>query len=319
MKCLIVQPVHEAGLDLLRRNGITPVTCPGTDAESMAHAVMGCDAAITRDAGFPALAFDAADRLRAVVVHGTGHNAVDKEAAQARGVLVANTPGANAQSVAELTLGLALSLARGIPAADRWEREGRPGFRESTGFVELSGKTVCVIGWGSIGSRFGAMAASALGMRVLVHSPRARDTGSFTRVDHLEEALGQADLVTLHTPLRPETRHMIGAARLAAMKAGALLVNVARAELVDEVALAEALNAGHLGGAALDVYAAGAPQGPLGDCGKVIFTPHLGGTTEEALRRAALRAAAHVITALQGGSPDSVVIPWPAPPSEASA
>ncbi|MGY9047102.1 3-phosphoglycerate dehydrogenase [Puniceibacterium antarcticum] len=320
MKCLIVQPVHEDGLALLRRSGIEPVACNGTDPASIARDVLGCDAAITRDAGFPREAFEAADRLRAVVVHGTGHNAVDKEAALARGVLVANTPGANAQSVAELTLGLALALARGLHVANQWERDGRAGFRESTQFAELSGKTALVVGWGSIGSRFGQMVASAFGMRVLVHSPRARDTGSFVRVDHLEDGLAEADLVTLHTPLRPETHHMMSAARLAAMKPGALLVNVARAELVDEAALAAALECGQIGGAALDVYSLGAPRGPLAEFPNVIFTPHLGGTTEEALRRVALGAAGHVITALTGGIPDTALTPLAAPASqEASA
>ncbi|ANT63440.1 3-phosphoglycerate dehydrogenase (plasmid) [Salipiger sp. CCB-MM3] len=320
MKCLIVQPVHDAGLALLRSNGIEPVPCSGTDAASIARSVQGCDAAITRDAGFPREAFEAADRLRAVVVHGTGHNAVDKEAAIERGVLVANTPGANAQSVAELTLGLALALARGVPGADRWERAGTPGFRESVSFRELSGKTVLVVGWGSIGSRFGQMAASAFGMKVLVHSPRARDIGGFTRVGSLEEGLAQADLVTLHTPLRPETHRMFNAARFAAMKPGAQLVNVARAELIDEAALAGALASGHLGGAALDVYSHGAGTGPLAAFSNVIFTPHLGGTTEEALRRVAMGAAGHVVTALTGGVPETVLTPVPqAQTAEASA
>ncbi|WP_226629437.1 NAD(P)-dependent oxidoreductase [Alloyangia pacifica] len=309
MKCLIVQPVHDAGLALLRSHGIEPVPCSGTDAAGIARSVRGCDAAITRDAGFPREAFEAADRLRAVVVHGTGHNAVDKEAAIERGVMVANTPGANAQSVAELTLGLALALARGVTGADRWERAGTPGFRESISFRELTGKTVMVVGWGSIGSRFGQMAAAAFGMKVLVHSPRARDIGGFTRVDSLEDGLTQADLVTLHTPLRPETHHMFNATRFAAMKPGAQLVNVARAELVDEAALAEALASGQCGGAALDVYSHGAGTGPLADFSNVIFTPHLGGTTEEALRRVALGAAGHVVTALTGGVPETVLTP----------
>lgn len=309
MKCLIVQPMHEDGLALLRRHGIEPVACSGTDADSIARSVRGCDAAITRDAGFPRAAFEAADRLRAVVVHGTGHNAVDKEAAAERGVMVANTPGANAQSVAELTLGLALALARGVTGADRWEREGRPGFRESLSFRELSGKTALVVGWGAIGSRFGQMAANAFGMRVLVHSPRAREVGAFPRVAALEEGLAEADLVTLNTPLRAETHHLMNAARLAAMKPGAHLVNVARAELIDEAALAGALERGALGGAALDVYSHGAATGPLAAFSNVIFTPHLGGTTEEALRRVALGAAGHVVTALSGGVPETVLTP----------
>lgn len=309
MRCLIVQPVHECGLDLLRKNGIEPVLCPAPDAASIARAVKGCDAAITRDAGFPRIAFEAADRLRAVVVHGTGHNAVDKIAAAERGVLVANTPGANAQSVAELTLGLALSLARRIPAADRAVKGGVPGFREIAPFSELSGQTVLVVGWGEIGRRFGRMADAALGMRVLVYSPRARDTGPFGRIDRLEDGLAEADLVTLHTPLRQETHHLLNAATLATAKPGAFLVNVARAELIDEAALAAALAAGRIGGAALDVYSDGAAGGPLGSDDRVIFTPHLGGTTEAALRRVALGAAGHVVTALAGGIPETVLTP----------
>ncbi len=309
MKCLIVQPIHDAGLDQLQRNGIEPVFCDTPDAAGIAQAVRGCDAAITRDAGFPRQAFEAADRLRAVVVHGSGHNAVDKDAAIETGVLVANTPGANAQSVVELTLGLALALARGVTTADTWERRGQAGFRESTRFQELSGKTALVVGWGQIGSRFGHLAAQALRMEVLVYSPRATDTQGFESLDRLEDGLARADLLTLHTPYRPDTHHMINAVRLAAMKPSALLVNVARAELVDESALARALNSGQLGGAALDVYGPGAPQGPLSTCRNVIFTPHLGATTEEALRRVALGAADHVITALNGGRPATTLTP----------
>jgi D-3-phosphoglycerate dehydrogenase len=131
--------------------------------------------------------------------------------------------------------------------------------------------------------------------------------------------MAQADLVTLHTPLRPETHHMMNAERLGAMKPGALLINVARAELIDEAALAEALASGRCGGAALDVYSAGAPTGPLAQFPDVIFTPHLGGTTEEALRRVALGAAGHVITALSGGVPDTVLTPVSKQPEETGA
>ena len=317
MKCLIVQPIHDAGLDLLRQNGIEPVFCNSPDAAGIARAVAGCDAAITRDAGFPRQAFEAADRLRAVIAHGSGHNAVDKEAAAEAGVLVANTPGANAQSVVELTLGLALALARGVTTADQWERAGQTGFRESTRFLELAGKTVLVAGWGQIGSRFGHLAAIGLGMEVLVYSPSAQDTQEYEKIARLEDGLARADLVTIHTPYRPDTHHMFNADRLAAMKPGALLVNVARAELVDEDALARALASGHLGGAALDVYSPGAPQGPLADCRNVIFTPHLGATTEEALRRVTLGAVGHVITALNGGRPATTLTP--PSPSEVSA
>ena len=309
MRCLIVQPIHETGLALLRRNGVEPVPCPAPDMATVARHIPGCQAVITRDAGLSAPAFAAADRLRVVVVHGTGHDPVDKAAAAARGVVIANTPGANAQSVAELALGLALAVARRIPAADRAQRTGAAGFRESARFTELAGKTALIVGWGAIGRSFGRMLDRALGMTVLVHSPRAADTAPYRRVAGLAEGLAQADLVSLHTPLRAETRGMMGPAQFAALKPGAILLNLARAGLVDEPALCQALTSGRLAGAGLDVWSGDAPQGPLAAFPNVVFTPHLGGTTEDALIRVAEAAARHVIDALSGRLPETAINP----------
>lgn len=308
MHCLIVQPIHEAGLSLLRQNGIHPLLCPAPDMPTVMRHIPGCQAVITRDAGLSGPGFAAADNLRVIVVHGTGYDPVDKAAAAARGVLIANTPGANAQSVAELALGLALAVARRIPAADRAQRAGLAGFRKSARFVELSGKTALIVGWGAIGQRVGAMLNRALGMTVLVHSPRATGFGPCRPVD-LTEGLALADLVSLHTPLRPETRGMIGQGQFDLMKPGAILLNLARAGLVDEGALCAALASGRLGGAGLDVCSAEAPLGPLAAFPNVVFTPHLGGTTEDALRRVACAAAGHVVTALSGRLPETAINP----------
>lgn len=303
MKCLIVQPIHQDGIAMLREAGITPVICPTADMETVSRLVPGCIAAITRDAGFSAQAFAAADSLKVVVVHGAGHDAVDKDAATARGILACNTPGANARSVSELALGLALAAARLIPAADRAERDGHSGFREREKTLELFGKTALIVGWGNTGSELGRMLRSAFGMRVLVHSPRVADIGDFERAASLHDGLAQADLISLHTPMRPETKGLIGREALAHVRTGAILVNTARAGLVDEDALAEAISAGRLSAAALDVYSHGAPQGPLGQSDRVIFTPHLGGATEEALQRMAVATVRNVLTALSGTRP----------------
>lgn len=303
MKCLIVQPVHEVGLEKLRAHGVEPVFPASPAMSDVAVALPGCDAVITRDAGLTAEAFATADRLRVVVVHGTGHDAVDKVAASAHGVLVANTPGANARSVAELAVGLALSAARRLPAADAWERAGRTGFRESAVFTELSGKTALIVGFGVIGRHTARMLHQAFGMEILVHSPRVSDAEGFEKVAGLAEGLARADLISLHTPLRPETRHLIGEDSLRGVKPGAILVNVGRAGLVDEAALAVSLADGRIAGAGLDVYEHGAPQGPLGQFDQVIFTPHLGATTEEALQRVVLGAVDSVLTALRGELP----------------
>ncbi|MTH66209.1 NAD(P)-dependent oxidoreductase [Paracoccus shanxieyensis] len=305
MKCLIVQPIHPEGLARLRDNGIQPVLPRSADMADVAAAIGQCDAVITRDKGLTASAIAAAPALKVISVHGTGHDAVDKIAAADRGIVVCNVPGANARSVAELALGLALAAARGISGGDRAERMGQGGFRESTRFIELQGKTVLIVGWGAIGRELGRMLDLAFGMRVLVHSPRASDIGGYTRVT-LEEGLAQADLISLHTPMRPETRHMMNAARFALAKRGAILVNTARQGLVDEAALADALRSGQIAAAGLDTYEHGAPLGPLAEL-PVVFTPHLGATTDEALIRVATRAVDHVIEALQGRRPATTV------------
>lgn len=308
MKCLIIQPIHEDGLQALRSGGVEPVICPAPDMATVATHVGDCDAAITRDAGFSAAALAAAPKLRAVVVHGAGYDPVDVAAATARGVLVCNTPGVNAQSVAELALGLAIAAARRIPAADRCERAGEHGYRESGGFVELHGKTALIVGWGHIGARVGRLLNAALGMDILIYSPVCDDDFGFTRIAALEEGLARADLVSLHAPLTASTSGLISHASLAALKPGAILINTARAGLVDEAALAQALASGRVRAAALDVYSAEAPTGQLAAfADRVIFTPHLGGTTDDSLARVATAAAGHVLTVCAGGIPATTI------------
>ncbi|OQP86461.1 3-phosphoglycerate dehydrogenase [Rhizobium rhizosphaerae] len=309
MKCLIVQPVHAAGLARLEQGGVTPVLCPDAELETIIGLIGDCDAVMTRDAGLCAEAIAAADRLKVIVAHGAGHDAIDKVAASQRGILVCNTPGANARSVSELALGLAIAAARLIPAADRAVREGSKGFREAERFHELFGKTALIVGWGATAQGLGRMLDVAFGMRILIHSPRSTGTLPYARVASLEEGLGIADLISLHTPLREETRNLLDRRAFAAVKRGAILVNTARAGLIDEAALADAIADGTIAGAGLDVYTAGAAQGPLGASNRVIFTPHLGGTTGEALERVAYAAAGHVLTALSGARPETTVTP----------
>ncbi len=307
MRCLIVQPIHADGVDLLGQAGVEPVLCPNPDMETVARMIAGSEAVITRNAGLSAAAIEASDRLRVIVVHGAGHDTIDKDAASRKGILVCNTPGANARSVSELALALALAAARRIPAADRSERAALHGFRERETFCELSGKTALIVGFGATGAGLGHMLKAAFGMRVLVYSPRVSDLQGFERVTSLEAGLPLADLVSLHTPLRPETQHLLGERAFSVVRPGAILVNTARAGLVDETALAAAIEAGRISAAGLDVYTHDAPKGALAATDRVIFTPHLGGTTEEALRRVAVASARHVLTALSGERPDTAL------------
>ena len=306
-KCLIVQPIHQIGIDILRRAGITPILCPDPSPETVLRMISGCFAVITRDAGLNAEAIAASGTLRVIAVHGTGHDTVDKSAAMATGTIICTTPGANARSVAELTLGLSLALARRIPAADRAVRDSATGYRERECFIELKGKTALIIGWGHIGRLVGAMFSSGLGMKILAFSPHVADIRGADKVHDLYAGLAKAHLISLHTPLRPETDSMIDSEAFAAMRPGALLVNTARARLIDEAALADALDYGVVAGAALDLFSADAPTGPLGCDPRVILTPHLGGTTEEALARTAEAAAQNVISVLNGTKPDTAL------------
>lgn len=307
MKCLIVQPIHDAGTALLKKAGVEPVFCPDAEPATVARSIRDCQAVITRDAGLSADAIAAAGTLKVIVSHGAGHDSIDKVAAGRRGILVCNTPGANARSVSELALGLAISAARLIPAADRAVRGGSHGFREASTFHELFGKTVLIVGWGAIARDLARMLDIAFGMRVLVYSPRSSGDLPYERVVNLSDGLALGDLISIHTPLREETRNLFDARAFAWVKRGAILVNTARAGLIDEDALAAAIENGVIAGAGLDVYSPGAAQGPLGASNRVIFTPHLGGTTGEALERVAIAAAGYVVTALSGGRPATTI------------
>lgn len=307
MKCLIIQPVHEDGLQLLRAAGIIPVICPDPSEATVQSLIGDCVAVITRDRGLSAASIRAGQALRVVVLHGAGHDVIDKEAATAHGVLVCNTPGANAQSVVELALGLSIAAARMVAACDHNERAGQHGTRERVRTTELAGKTALIVGFGTIGRGLAQILSLGLGMRVLVHSPNARDLAGFEAAPDLAAGLAMADLVSLHTPLRPETRHLIGAQTIDHFRPGAILVNTARAGLVDEEVLTRALETGRIAAAALDVYTETAPQGPLSRFPQVIFTPHMGGATQEALSRVARGSAGHVVQALSGIRPPTAV------------
>ncbi|TPE51431.1 NAD(P)-dependent oxidoreductase [Amaricoccus solimangrovi] len=248
-----------------------------------------------------------APRLRGVLKHGTGTDNIDIPACSARGVPVLNAPGANAAAVAELSLGLLFALAREIPlthaetAGGAWNR--RVG-------AELAGATLGIVGLGRIGKRL-ASAARALGMEVVATDPvsdadflAAHPVGMLP----LAALLARADYVALHLS---GTTRVLGAAEIAAMKPGARLLNLARGEVIDLDALTAALARGHLAGAAIDVYTHEPPDRshPIFADPKVIFTPHAGGNTLQAVERIGLMNIADIETLLAGGRPARVLNP----------
>ncbi|MGH2787787.1 MAG: phosphoglycerate dehydrogenase [Actinomycetota bacterium] len=277
--------------DLLEKRSLK-ARFPDSDAPLSAGAlaafVTGCPALIVGTDEVDAQVMDAGP-LEIVVKYGTGMDNVDIGAARARGVRVESTAGANSRSVAELTLGLMLALARNIAWHDRGVRSGS--WARHTG-LELEGKRLGIVGFGSVGRKV-ARIARALGMEVIIHDPYVN-----AGIGHssLREVLSNSDVVSLHLPLNDETRGVIGGDELALMKAGALLVNTARGGLVDEEALAVALEAGRLGGAAFDVFSTEPPgDSPLLHLENFIASPHTGAATHEAIRRASLEAVEKVV------------------------
>ena len=244
-----------------------------------------------------------ASALKVIGRAGVGVDNVDVDAATRRGIVVANAPESTIVSAAEQTIGLIVALARNIPQAHaalkqgRWERSRWSG-------IELAGKTLGVIGFGRIGQQV-ARRALGLAMNVVAYDPfvgrdRFRDLG-VEQLETLEELLGAADIVTLHSPLTDETRCLIDRDAIALMRDGARLVNAARGALVDEDALVEAIRSGKLAGAALDVFSSEPYTGPLLELDEVVVTPHLAASTDEAQDRAGVIVAEQVVAALDGG------------------
>jgi len=259
--------------------------CPGLDVEAAIPHIADADAVIVRsETKIRGKLLDAAQRLRVVGRAGIGVDNIDLDGTTERGIVVLNTPDANATTTAELAIAHLFSLSRALPAADRSVRDGK---WERSKFMgsEVSGKTVGVIGFGTIGRLF-AERARGLKMRVLGFDPFVNpQTFADYGVERMEldALLAVADYVTLHCPMTNDTRNLLSAERMRAMKKGARIINCARGGLVDEAALLELVQGGHLAGAALDVFDKEPPgESPLFGCPNIQFTPHLGASTEEA-------------------------------------
>jgi D-3-phosphoglycerate dehydrogenase / 2-oxoglutarate reductase len=282
----------------------------GTDRLALFAALAGAEALLVRSATrVDAEALGHAPRLKVVARAGVGLDNVDVPAATERGVMVVNAPTSNIVSAAEHAVGLLLAVARRIPAADASLRSGQ-WKRSSFGGVELSGKTVGVVGLGKIGQLV-AQRLAAFGTELIAYDPyvspaRAAQLG-IELVD-LDELLSRADAISIHLPKTPETLRLIGADQLAKTKPGVLIVNAARGGLVDEPALADAVRRGQVGGAGIDVFATEpCTASPLFELPQVVVTPHLGASTTEAQDRAGTDVARSVLRALRGEFvPDAV-------------
>lgn len=280
-----------------------PTTRPLTSAE-LVGLLPGCDGYIAGLDIIDRAAIAAADRLRVIARYGVGVDNVDLPAAWEKGITVTNTPGANAVSVAELTIGMMLALARNMPEVCAATRRGEwPRFNGLT----LQDKCVGLLGLGSVGKQV-ARRLGGFDCRILAYDPYP--DVAFARqhaVDLLpmDDVLAKADFLTLHLPLLPETNHLVNAHFLASMKRGAFLINTSRGELMDEPALVEALKSGQVRGAALDVFTKEPPgaENPLLGLPQVIVTPHSGAHTDGATQRMGRMALEDCLAVLQGEKP----------------
>jgi D-3-phosphoglycerate dehydrogenase len=298
------QILRDAGYELVESPNDQPLKAGelGPWLADVEGAILGLDLV-------DAEALSAATRLRVISRYGVGVDSVDIPAATRRGVVVTITPGANAISVAELTIALLFSLARSIPYHDRVAKDGK--WSRVSG-IELTGATIGLLGLGRIGREV-AQRCKALGMRVISYDPLV-SAEQMEAVGcapcSVEEVLAQSDVVSLHLPLTAETRMIIDAAALTKMKKGAYLINTARGGLVDEEALYEALKAKRLAGAACDVFAQEPPDsGGLVSLDNFIAAPHIGSATEQTTRRMGLMAAQNALAVLRGERPEGVMNP----------
>lgn len=312
--CLITQPIHPIGAERLRAAGIEVRHGTATDEAGRIAEVADVDAVIVRE-GITAAAIDAAPRLAVISNHGTGTDKIAVAHAHACGIPVVSTPAANVRAVAEHTVMLMLAVARGTVRADAATRRSDWSHRYAVPMHSVSGKTLGIVGFGRTGQIVAQMAGAGFGMRVLVWSPRVDDAEvaahGATRVDTLQALLAASDVVSLHRPLRPDTRHTIDAAALAAMKPGAILINTSRGGLIDEPALIDALRTGKLFGAGLDVFEREPlpVSSPLAALPNVVLSPHQAGSTQEALEATASQCAAQIIDVLAGRQPQHMLDP----------
>ena len=297
-KVLIADKIDEASVKRLSIAGLDVTVKTGMAPQDLLKEIPPYDAVVVRGATkLTASAIEAAKKLRLIVRAGVGLDNIDLASAESKGIEVRNVPGATSISVAELTMGLMLALARHIPQANLSMHQGRWEKKSFSG-TELSGKTLGLIGLGKIGSQV-ARRAHAFGMRILTHDPYiTAETASAidVQLSPFDQLLAQSDFISIHVPLTEETRNFVDANAISKMKPGARLINCSRGGIVDEEAVARALKQGHLAGAAFDVFA-NEPLGdsPLKDLPNCILIPHLGAQTNEGQGRASREAADIVI------------------------
>lgn len=303
-KILSTHVLHPEARAMLAGAGALTVAS-ALDAATLTKECRDADVVIVR-APLPPEVFAEQRRLRMAVRHGAGLDWIPMEAATEAGVLVANVPGVNARTVAEHVLFGAMAVLRRFRGVDRDLRQHGwlAGREHSVHASELAGKTIGIIGMGNIGRNVAAI-AKGFELMPIANSRDARSLPAGIVFRALDDLMAESDIVAICCPLTPETRGMIDARRIALMKPGAVIVNVARGPIIDDDALIAALRGGRIGGAALDVFATQPlpPEHPYLGFDNVVVTPHMAGITEESMMRMGTGAAAETLRVLAGDLP----------------
>jgi D-3-phosphoglycerate dehydrogenase len=313
-KVLIIQPFHAQGVALLEaRADVDFEIVDGKSEAELAAKIRDADGVTIRTAPLPAAVIERAERLKVVSRHGVGYDNVDVAALTARGIPLAIAADANATAVAEHTLFFMLALAKQALRHDRAVREGNWEIRNRFETVDLLGRRVLVLGYGRIGREV-ARRCAAFDMAVAVHDPYVQanviEADGYRSVPEFETVLPETDILTVHMPLAAESRHLIGAAELAALPSHALVINCARGGIIDEGALRQALAAGGIAGAGIDVFEQEPPpeDHPLFGQANVILSPHTAGMSREAAIRMAISTARNALAGIDGRLDPSMVV-----------
>lgn len=298
MKVLVSDPIAAEGVRILKDAGFEVVEKTGLSPEELAKVIPGFDGIIVRSATKVTKdVIQAADKLKVIGRAGIGLDNVDRETAKQKGIKVVNTPTATSISVAELALGMMFAAARGIAQATASTKAGKWEKKKFKGF-ELYGKNLGIIGIGRIGTEV-AKRAKALGMKVVAYDPQVKSSDYAQLVD-LDTLLKTSDYITLHIPKTNETSHMLNKAAFDKMKDGVVIINCARGGVVNEQALYDAIKAGKVRMAGVDVYESEpATDNRLFELDQVILTPHIGAQTKEGQTRAGTQIAELVRDALK--------------------
>jgi D-3-phosphoglycerate dehydrogenase len=315
IKFLLLEGIHPRAREVIEAAGYTNITeqSGALTPEALQRALKGVHfVGIRSRTQLDAAAIEAADRLTAVGCFCIGTNQVDLQYAEQAGTPVFNAPFANTRSVAELSIAEIIMLMRGIPQKNAAAHRGE-WLKSASGSTEIRGKTLGIVGYGHIGSQLGIIAES-MGMRVIFQDVESKlPLGNAEDRPNLESLLKEADVVSLHVPDTPETRNLITASAINAMRKGSYLINASRGTVVDIDALGKALKSGHIAGAAIDVFPVEPKsnddrfESPLVGLDNVLLTPHIGGSTLEAQKNIAIEVASKLVRYSDNGTTRSAV------------